>query len=162
MNCRGRRSFSTKSARRGSISYLATGKRLRSIKRQQRKLRERYHTDAFIFHVVLEPGVGLASNLCCLYRQRTVMIIQPDDMSSEALQSEPVMERKEVLSTFEDAYRCIKEATGVTNIQVWRSSPSMYLLQFTYGAVKSICPLLICHTNVSDQTNFSIRQRQME
>lgn len=45
-------------------------------------------------------------------------MIQPDDMSGEALQSEPVMERKEVLSIFEDAYRSIKEATGVTNIQV--------------------------------------------
>lgn len=48
-----------------------------------------------------------------------MMMIQPDEISSEALQSEPVMERKEVLSTFEDAYRCIKEATGVTNIQVY-------------------------------------------
>lgn len=60
-----------------------------------------------------------------LYAQRTVMMIQPDEMSSEALQSEPVMERKEVLSTFEDAYRCIKEATGVTSIQVYSSSPSL-------------------------------------
>lgn len=50
-------------------------------------------------------------------------MIQPDDLSSEALQSEPVMERKEVLSTFEEAYRCIKEATGVTDVQVWRSGP---------------------------------------
>lgn len=46
------------------------------------------------------------------------MVIQPEDIGSEALPSEPVMERKEVLSTFEEAYRCIKEATGVTNVQV--------------------------------------------
>lgn len=50
-----------------------------------------------------------------------MMVMQPDDMSSEALQSEPTVERKEVLSTFEDAYRCIKEATGVTNVQVEKS-----------------------------------------
>ncbi|XP_029706942.1 coiled-coil domain-containing protein 151 isoform X1 [Takifugu rubripes] len=46
-----------------------------------------------------------------------MMVMQPDDMISEALQSEPIVERKEALSTFEDAYRCIKEATGVTNAQ---------------------------------------------
>lgn len=65
------------------------------------------------------------------------MVIQAEDMSSEALPSEPVMERKEVLSTFEDAYRCIKEATGVTNMQVHRSRPPISLLQNTHGAVKT-------------------------
>lgn len=73
-------------------------------------------------------------------------MIQADDVSSEALQSEQVMEGKEVLSTFEDAYRCIKEATGVTNIQVYRSRPSVHLLQ---DAASIRPPLLVSH-----QTNF--------
>lgn len=60
-----------------------------------------------------------------------MMVMQPDDMSSEALQSEPIVERKEVLSTFEDAYRCIKEATGVTNVQVERSSPAVCVLLYS-------------------------------
>lgn len=58
------------------------------------------------------------------------MMIQPDEMSSEALHSEPVMERKEVLSSFEDAYRCIKEATGVTNIQVVAVLPCIHIWYF--------------------------------
>lgn len=57
-----------------------------------------------------------------------MMMMQPDDISSDALQSEPMVERKEVLSTYEEAYRCIKEATGVTNIQVDMSSPAVHLL----------------------------------
>lgn len=61
------------------------------------------------------------------------MMMQPDDMSSEALQAEPMVERKEVLSTFEEAYRCIKEATGVTNVQVGLSCPSVPLLLHTYA-----------------------------
>lgn len=69
--------------------------------------------------------------------------MQPDDMSSEALQTEPTVERKEVLSTFEEAYRCIKEATGVTNVQVGMSSSSVSLLLHTYAVAlwKSIWPI---------------------
>ncbi|XP_049428693.1 coiled-coil domain-containing protein 151 [Epinephelus fuscoguttatus] len=49
--------------------------------------------------------------------QRTTM--QPDELSSEAQRSSPRMagEEEKVISTFEEAFRCIKEATGVTNIQ---------------------------------------------
>lgn len=65
-----------------------------------------------------------------------MMVMQPDDMSSEALQSEPTVERKEVLSTFEDAYRCIKEATGVTNVQV----VLCVLLYHLYSAVNKHLP----------------------
>lgn len=64
-----------------------------------------------------------------------MMVMQPDDMSSEALQSEPIVERKEVLSSFKDAYRCIKEATGVANVQVEKSSPAVCVL---YSAVNKL------------------------
>ncbi|KAM7009303.1 coiled-coil domain-containing protein 151 isoform 2-T2 [Tautogolabrus adspersus] len=45
--------------------------------------------------------------------------IQPDELSSEAQRSSPRMpgEEEKVLSTFEEAFRRIKEATGVTDIQ---------------------------------------------
>lgn len=80
-----------------------------------------------------------------------MMVMQPDDMSSEALQSEPIVERKEVLSTFEDAYRCIKEATGVTNVQVEKSSPALSVL---LHCIEQCCelafaPFLMCNTGVS-------------
>lgn len=78
-----------------------------------------YLTDTFAFD---------NSNPCLLYCQRTAMMMQPDDMSSDALQSEPMVERKEVVSTFEDAYRCIKEATGVTNIQVGMSAHAAFMV----------------------------------
>ncbi|XP_034543780.1 coiled-coil domain-containing protein 151 isoform X2 [Notolabrus celidotus] len=49
--------------------------------------------------------------------QRTAM--QPDELSSEAQRSSPRMagEEEKVISTFEEAFRRIKEATGVTDIQ---------------------------------------------
>ncbi|XP_074552835.1 coiled-coil domain-containing protein 151 [Halichoeres trimaculatus] len=49
--------------------------------------------------------------------QRTVM--QPDEMSSEAQRSTPRIagEEEKVISAFEEAFRRIKEATGVTDIQ---------------------------------------------
>nr|XP_033480827.1 coiled-coil domain-containing protein 151 isoform X2 [Epinephelus lanceolatus]XP_033480833.1 coiled-coil domain-containing protein 151-like isoform X2 [Epinephelus lanceolatus] len=49
--------------------------------------------------------------------QRTTM--QPDELSSEAQRSSPRMagEEEKVISTFEEAFRRIKEATGVTDIQ---------------------------------------------
>ncbi|XP_038570195.1 coiled-coil domain-containing protein 151 [Micropterus salmoides] len=49
--------------------------------------------------------------------QRTAM--QPDELSSEAQRSTPRMagEEEKAISTFEEAFRRIKEATGVTNIQ---------------------------------------------
>ncbi|XP_042340178.1 coiled-coil domain-containing protein 151 [Plectropomus leopardus] len=49
--------------------------------------------------------------------QRTVM--QTDELSSEAQRSSPRMagEEEKVISTFEEAFRRIKEATGVTDIQ---------------------------------------------
>lgn len=87
------------------------------------------------------------------------MVIQPDEMNSEALHSEPVIERKEVLSTFEDAYRCIKEATGVTNIQVVAVLPWIHIWCFENTTAP---PLIIYHRNVSDQTNFCIRGRRKE
>lgn len=58
-----------------------------------------------------------------------MVVMQPDDMS-DALPSEPIVERQEVLSTFEDAYRCIKEATGATNVQVEKSSPAVCVLLY--------------------------------
>ncbi|KAJ4922086.1 hypothetical protein JOQ06_027911 [Pogonophryne albipinna] len=49
--------------------------------------------------------------------QRTAM--QPDELSSEAQHSSPRIagEEEKVISTFEEAFRRIKEATGVTDIQ---------------------------------------------
>ncbi|KAK1885905.1 Coiled-coil domain containing protein 151 [Dissostichus eleginoides] len=49
--------------------------------------------------------------------QRTAM--QPDELSSEAQRSSPRVagEEEKVISTFEEAFRRIKEATGVTDIQ---------------------------------------------
>ncbi|XP_034058366.1 coiled-coil domain-containing protein 151 [Gymnodraco acuticeps] len=49
--------------------------------------------------------------------QRTAM--QPDELSSEAQRSSPRIagEQEKVISTFEEAFRRIKEATGVTDIQ---------------------------------------------
>ncbi|XP_034389843.1 coiled-coil domain-containing protein 151 isoform X2 [Cyclopterus lumpus] len=49
--------------------------------------------------------------------QRTT--IQPDELSSEAQRSTPRIggEEEKVISTFEEAFRQIKEATGVTDIQ---------------------------------------------
>ncbi|XP_049900543.1 coiled-coil domain-containing protein 151 isoform X1 [Epinephelus moara] len=49
--------------------------------------------------------------------QRTTM--QPDELSSEAQRSSPRVagEEEKVISTFEEAFRRIKEATGVTDIQ---------------------------------------------
>ncbi|KAK5866439.1 hypothetical protein PBY51_020630 [Eleginops maclovinus] len=49
--------------------------------------------------------------------QRTAM--QPDELSSEAQRSSPRIggEEEKVISTFEEAFRRIKEATGVTDIQ---------------------------------------------
>ncbi|XP_070684380.1 coiled-coil domain-containing protein 151 [Pempheris klunzingeri] len=49
--------------------------------------------------------------------QRTAM--QPDELSSEAQRSTPRMagEEEKAISTFEEAFRRIKEATGVTDIQ---------------------------------------------
>lgn len=82
------------------------------------------------------------------------MMIQPDEMSSEALHSDPVMEMKEVLSTFEDAYRCIKEATGVTNIQVVAVLACIHI--WCFENTSAAPPPL------SDQTNFSIRGRRKE
>nr|XP_046260429.1 coiled-coil domain-containing protein 151 [Scatophagus argus]XP_046260439.1 coiled-coil domain-containing protein 151 [Scatophagus argus] len=50
-------------------------------------------------------------------RRRTAM--QPDELSSEAQRSTPRMagEEEKAISTFEEAFRRIKEATGVTDIQ---------------------------------------------
>lgn len=47
--------------------------------------------------------------------------MQPDELSSEAQRSTPRIagEEEKVISTFEEAFRRIKEATGVTDIQVW-------------------------------------------
>ncbi|KAK5926993.1 hypothetical protein CgunFtcFv8_022523 [Champsocephalus gunnari] len=49
--------------------------------------------------------------------QRTAM--QPDELSSEVQRSSPRIagEQEKVISTFEEAFRRIKEATGVTDIQ---------------------------------------------
>lgn len=46
--------------------------------------------------------------------------MQPDELSSEAQRSSPRVagEEEKVISTFEEAFRRIKEATGVTAIQV--------------------------------------------
>lgn len=46
--------------------------------------------------------------------------MQPDELSSEAQRSSPRMpgEEEKVISAFEEAFRRIKEATGVTDIQV--------------------------------------------
>jgi len=48
--------------------------------------------------------------------------MQPDELSSEAQRSSPRIagEEDKVISTFEEAFRRIKEATGVTDIQVWK------------------------------------------
>ncbi|XP_033997506.1 coiled-coil domain-containing protein 151-like [Trematomus bernacchii] len=61
-------------------------------------------------------------NLLCAEKtdrraQRTAM--QPDELSSEAQRSSPRIagEEDKVISTFEEAFRRIKEATGVTDIQ---------------------------------------------
>lgn len=46
--------------------------------------------------------------------------MQPDELSSEPQRSTTRMggEEEKVISTFEEAFRRIKEATGVTDIQV--------------------------------------------
>lgn len=46
--------------------------------------------------------------------------MQPDELSSEAQRSTSRMagEEEKAISTFEEAFRRIKEATGVTDIQV--------------------------------------------
>lgn len=45
--------------------------------------------------------------------------MQTDELSSETLHRNPgAGGEEEIISTFEDAYRRIKEATGVTNVQV--------------------------------------------
>lgn len=51
--------------------------------------------------------------------QRTA--VQPDDLSSEPQRSTTRMavEDEKIISTFEDVFRRIKEATGVTDIQVY-------------------------------------------
>lgn len=56
--------------------------------------------------------------LCSLQAQRATM--QPDELSSEAQRSNTRMagEEEKAISTFEEAFQRIKEATGVTNIQV--------------------------------------------
>lgn len=64
-------------------------------------------------------------------------MIRADDLSSEAVQSEPVMESKGVLYAVEDAYRSMREATGVADMQVGRLVP----LQDT--CEKAPAPLLI-------------------
>lgn len=52
--------------------------------------------------------------------------MQPDELSSEAQRSTPRVagEEEKVISTFEEAFRRIKEATGVTDIQVemWKEA----------------------------------------
>lgn len=52
--------------------------------------------------------------------------MQPDELSSEAQRSSPRVagEEEKVISTFEEAFRRIKEATGVTAIQVglWKEA----------------------------------------
>lgn len=47
--------------------------------------------------------------------------MQPDELSSEAQRSITGMavEEEKAISSFEEAFRRIKEATGVTDIQVW-------------------------------------------
>lgn len=47
--------------------------------------------------------------------------MQPDELNSEAQRSTPRMgdEEEKVISTFEEAFQQIKEATGVTDVQVW-------------------------------------------
>lgn len=46
--------------------------------------------------------------------------MQPDELSSEALRSSPRLagEEEKVISTYEEAFKRIKEATGVTDIEV--------------------------------------------
>lgn len=46
--------------------------------------------------------------------------MQPDEQSSEVLQSSPRLtgEEEKVISVYEEAFKRIKEATGVTDIQV--------------------------------------------
>jgi len=55
---------------------------------------------------------------CRRLYQRTT--IQPDELSSEAQRSSPRLggEEEKAISTFEEAFRQIKEATGVTDTQV--------------------------------------------
>lgn len=54
----------------------------------------------------------------CFIAQRPVM--QPDEQSSEVLRSSPTLtgEEEKVISVYEEAFKRIKEATGVTDIQV--------------------------------------------
>ncbi|XP_075893866.1 outer dynein arm-docking complex subunit 3-like isoform X3 [Nelusetta ayraudi] len=53
----------------------------------------------------------------CFIAQRPVM--QPDEQSSEVLRSSPTLtgEEEKVISVYEEAFKRIKEATGVTDIQ---------------------------------------------
>ena len=57
--------------------------------------------------------------------------MQPDELSSEAQRSTPRMagEEEKVISTFEEAFRRIKEATGVTDIQVrmWEENMDVFM-----------------------------------
>lgn len=69
--------------------------------------------------------------------------MQPDELSSEAHRSTPRMagEEEKAISTFEEAIRRIKEATGVTDIQVetWKVKGF---------AVPAVCGEPIClHTH---------------
>lgn len=57
--------------------------------------------------------------------------MQPDELSSEAQRSTPRMtgEEEKAISSFEEAFRRIKEATGVTDIQVWMWKGKDWLYQ---------------------------------
>lgn len=62
--------------------------------------------------------------------------MQPDELSSEAQRSTTRMagEEEKAISTFEEAFRRIKEATGVSDVQVWMWTEKdlIYLLLLTY------------------------------
>ncbi len=68
--------------------------------------------------------------------------MQPDELSSEAQRSTPRMagEEEKAISTFEEAFRRIKEATGVTDIQVemWKEKDSLYLLCMRERGVRTV------------------------
>lgn len=72
--------------------------------------------------------------------QRTVM--QPDELSSETLYRNPGPGlEEEIISTYEEAYRRIKETTGVTNVQVgWCTSEYiLYPEVLIWKCFKCIC-----------------------
>lgn len=65
--------------------------------------------------------------------------MQPDELSSEPQRSTTRMageEERGVISTLEETFRRIKEATGVTDIQVWmwtgKDTYKSYVLVYTY------------------------------